>query len=120
MKSNIDFYEELATNYELRQHFDLSDYPIDHFLYNIENNMVTLKFKDELAGEPIEEFVRLKPKMFSILVGGRQKLSAKGVCRFAQKDLNHDLYKKILHTGNQDNEHVNRVGKASTANHQDQ
>ena len=61
--------------------------------------MVTLKFKDELAGEPIEEFVGLKPTMYSILVGGRQKLSAKSVCRFAQNDLNHELYKKVLHTG---------------------
>ena len=37
--------------------------------------------------------------MYSILVGGRQKVSAEGVCRFAQKDLNHDLYKTILRTG---------------------
>ena len=61
--------------------------------------MVTLKFKDELAGEPIENFVGLKSKKYSILVGGRQKLSPKGVCRFPQKDLNHELYKKVLHTG---------------------
>ena len=95
---HTDFYEELATNDEWRQQFDLSNYPTDHFLYNVENKVVTLKFKDELAGEPIEEFVGLKQKMFSILVGDRQKLSAKCVCRFALKDLNHDLYKKILHT----------------------
>ena len=61
--------------------------------------MVTLKLKDELVGEPKKEFVGLKPKMYSILVGGRQKLSAKGVCRFAQKDLNHDFHKKIVRTG---------------------
>ena len=61
--------------------------------------MVTLKFKDELGGDPIEEFVVLKPKMYSIMIGGRQKLSAKGVCRFDQKELNHDLYKKVLRTG---------------------
>ena len=97
---HTDFYEELATNEALRQHFDLSYYPTDHFLYNVENKMVTLKFKAELAGEPIEEFVGLKPKMYSILVGDPQKLSAKGVFRFVQKDPNHDLYKKILDTGN--------------------
>ena len=61
--------------------------------------MVTLKFKDELAGEPIEEFVGLKPKMYSILVGGKQKLSAKGVCKFAQKELTHILYKNVIKTG---------------------
>ena len=96
---HTDFYEELATNDELRQHFDLSNYPTDHHLYNIDNKMVTLKFKDELAGEPIEEFVGLKPKMYSILVGGKQKLSAKGVCKFAQKELTHILYKNVLNTG---------------------
>ena len=67
---HTDFYEELVTNDELRQHFDLSNYPTDHFLYNVENKMVTLKVEDELAGEPVEEFVGLKPKMYSILVGG--------------------------------------------------
>ena len=76
---HTDFYEELATNEELRQHFDLSKFPTDDFLSNVENKMVTLKFKDELAGESIEEFVGLKPKMYSILVGDRQKLSAKGL-----------------------------------------
>ena len=58
-----DFYEELATNDELRQHFHLSNYPKEHHLYNADTKMVTLKFKDELGGEPIEEFVELKHKM---------------------------------------------------------
>ena len=74
---HLDFYEELATNDDLRQHFDLSNYPADHHLFNTENKMVTLKFKDEFGGVPIEEFVGLKPKMYSISAGGRQKLSAK-------------------------------------------
>ena len=87
------FHEEIATNDELR-HF-ISNYRTDHFLYNVESTIVTLKFKDELTRELIEEFVVLKPKMYFTLVGSRQKLSAKGVCRFAQKDLNHDLYKKF-------------------------
>ena len=62
-------FEELATNDELRQHFDLFDYPNKHHHYNADNKMVTLKFKDERGGEPIEEFVGLKPKMYSIMVG---------------------------------------------------
>ena len=41
-----EFYEELATNDELRQLFDLSKYPKEHHLYNADNKMVTLKFKD--------------------------------------------------------------------------
>ena len=89
-----DFYEELATNDELRQHFDLSNYPKEHHLYNVDNKLVTLKFKDELGGDPMEEFVGLKPKMYSIMGGGRQKLSVKSICRFAQKELNQTYTKK--------------------------
>ena len=50
---HLAFYEEQATNDDLRQHFDFSNYPADHHLFNTENKMVTLKFKDELAGVPI-------------------------------------------------------------------
>ena len=96
---HIDFYEELARNAEFRQYFDLSNYPTDHKLYNADNKMVTLKFKDELGGTPIKEFVGLKPKMYSILAGGKQKLSAKGVTKFAQRKLTHELFKTILQTG---------------------
>ena len=71
------FHEEPDTNNEFCQHVDLSNYPADHQLYNIDKKMVMLEFKDELVGEPIEDFVRLKPKMYSILVGGRQNESAK-------------------------------------------
>ena len=44
----------------------------------------------------MEGFVGLKG--YSILVGCRQKVQTKSVCRCAQKDVNHDLYKNILHT----------------------
>ena len=47
---HTDIYEDFPTNIDLRQHVDLSDYPTNHFLYNVENKLVTLKFKDELAG----------------------------------------------------------------------
>ena len=33
------------------------------------------------------------------MVGGKQKLYAKGVCKFAQKELTHILYKNVLNTG---------------------
>ena len=62
--------------------------------------MVTLLFKDEMAGKHLEEFVGLKPKMYSIKYGDNQKLSAKGVSRFAQTNLVHDIYKTVLSTTN--------------------
>ena len=91
-----DFYRELSVNESLRNHFDLSNYPETHELYNNEQKMVTLKFKDECAGQPLQEFIGLKPKMYSILYGGKQKLSAKGVTKFAQKSLQHDMYRQVL------------------------
>ena len=104
------FREEPDTNIEFCQYFDLSNYPADLHLYNIDNKMVMLEFEDELVGEPIEDMVRLKPKMYSILVGGRQNESAKIVCKFAQKELTHNLSKKFEYGRNlPDNELEKRV-----------
>ena len=64
-----DLYEELARA-EVNTEFDFSNYPPDNALYNTENHMVTLKFKDELAGVVMEEFCGLKPKMYSIQTKG--------------------------------------------------
>ena len=65
-------YEELARA-EVNAEFGFSSYLSDNALYNTENYMVTLKFKDELAGVVIEEFCGLKPKKYSI--------QAKGICK---------------------------------------
>ena len=47
---------------------DTSDYPKDNFLYSQENKKVVKKIKDECAGKTISETVRLRSKMYSILV----------------------------------------------------
>ena len=61
----VDSYEELARA-EVSTEFDFSNYPSDNALYNTENHIVTLKFKDELARVVMEELCGLKPKMYSI------------------------------------------------------
>ena len=94
-----DFYKELETNRDLRQNFDLSNYPLSHNLYNDSQKLVTLKFKDDFGGVPIQEFIGLKPKMYSILYGGKQKMSAKGVTQSAQTKLKHEVYRRVLLTG---------------------
>ena len=59
--------------------FNLSNFPTDHKLYNRSNKKVVLKFKDEFAGTPIQEFCALKPRLYSILVAnGQTKMTAKG------------------------------------------
>ena len=92
-------YQELETSEQLRYHFDLSNYPDTHSLYNNSQNLVTLKFKDEFDGVPLQEFTVLKPKIYSILAGGKQKLSVKGVTQSAQRKLKHELYRQVLLTG---------------------
>ena len=96
-----DLYRELESNTDLKKHFDFSNYPKEHALYDESNKMVTLLFKDEMGGKILEEFVGLKPKMYSIKFDdGKQKLSAKGVTRFAQTSLKHEVYKTVLSTAN--------------------
>ena len=94
--NHVDLYKELEENINLRKNFDFSNYPQNHPLYHNGNKMVTLLFKDEMAGIILEEFVGLKPKMYSIKYGYNQKLSAKGVSRSAQTNLKHDIYKTVV------------------------
>ena len=76
--------------------------------------MVTLLFKDEMGGKIIEKFIGLKPKMYSIRFDdGKQKLSAKGVSRFAQTSLKHDVYKNVLCTTNLVKTNNIRIGSHS-------
>jgi len=59
-----DIYEDFLENKEL---FDFSDYPKSHKCHSIFNKKVIGKTKDELASLPLEEFVGLKAKMYSLL-----------------------------------------------------
>ena len=77
-------------------HFDTSDYPSDHFLHSNVNKKVLGKMKDETAGIPIDEFVGLRPKMYSMTYGEKEKKTAKGITRACQKKIRHEAYKRCL------------------------
>lgn len=47
--------------------FDTSNIDKDHYLYSKTNCKVLGKMKDECRGTPIQEFIGLRPKMFSLL-----------------------------------------------------
>ena len=94
-----NFYEDLAENSKLRSHFDLSNFPENHQLHDRSNEKTVLKFKDELAGMPIEEFCALKPKLYSIIAGQNAKMSTKGTKKYAQTKLKHEMFKKTLQKG---------------------
>ncbi|XP_075225352.1 uncharacterized protein LOC142333778 [Lycorma delicatula] len=78
--------------------FDTSDYPRDHACFSNTNKKRLGKFKDEMNGKAIREFVGLRAKMYSILeFDKKEKNVAKGIPRVSiAKDLRHDLYKKSL------------------------
>ena len=45
--------------------FDFSNYSPDHPNFDLSNKLVPGKFKDEMGGKLIEEFVGLRSKMYS-------------------------------------------------------
>lgn len=97
--------------------FDTSDYPVDHPLHSNVNKKVIGKMKDETAGVPIEEFVGLRSKMYSIkCAGGVEKKTAKGIRKQTIKqNLRHSMYKDVLF-----NERVTRATMRSIRSHNHQ
>ena len=76
--------------------YDTSNYPADHPLYSTNNKKVIGKFKDELGGRLMTEFIGLRPKMYSY-DGEDSGKRAKGVKKSVlKKTLTHEDYKKCL------------------------
>ena len=69
-----NFYKELAGKPNILSEFDFSNYPKEHLLFNNNNKLVVLKHKDEFAGKFIDEFISLKPKLFSTTSTGKTDL----------------------------------------------
>ena len=93
-----DVYQDMYKDCRM---FDFSDYPTDHLCHSNSNKKVMGKFKDELNGVPVIEFVGLRAKMYSLLDNKhREKKRAKGVkkCVVAQH-VRHDLYRDVLFDG---------------------
>lgn len=94
--------------------YDTSNFPKTHPLYSAKNCKVLGKMKDECAAKVVEEFVGLKPKMYSMLYGyekvikdgdGKEKIKqmqgtirkVKGVKKsVVEKHIKHQLYVDCL------------------------
>ena len=81
--------------------YDTSEYLNDHFLFSTRNKKVIGKMKDETHGVPIEEFIGLRPKMYSILYTENdkpvEKKTAKGIAKnVTKKVIRHNDYKTCL------------------------
>ncbi|KAK3735533.1 hypothetical protein QZH41_005010 [Actinostola sp. cb2023] len=93
-----DIYEDMYEDLDL---YDTSEYPRDHVLHSTVNKKVLGKMKDETHGLPIEEFVGLRPKMYSLLYHeeGREveKKTAKGVAKHVTTHrIRHTHYRDCL------------------------
>ena len=89
-----DLYADMS---EMADVYDTSNYPEDHPLYSTENDKVVGKFKDELGGKPMAEFVGLRSKMYAYRGEGFDGKRAKGVQRCVLSSSIHmDDYKTCL------------------------
>ena len=84
---------------DMKKHADLydtSNYPPSHPLFSTANKKVIGKFKDELGGKVMTEFVGIRPKMYSY-VGEESGKRAKGVKKSVlKKTISHDDYRTCL------------------------
>ena len=83
---------------EIGEHMDFLDYPVDHPNHSTANNKIIGKFKDEVNGKIISEFIGLKPKMYAMQMDdGIDYKKAKGVPKnIVKKHINFNMYKKTL------------------------
>ena len=78
----------------LKEYFDSSNYKPTHPLYSLKNKARLGCFKDESAGEEIEEMVLLRPKMYSMKIKGVDDSikRAKGISKSLVKRMKHKQY----------------------------
>jgi hypothetical protein len=66
-----DVYKDME---KIKEHLDLSNYPEQHPLYDLINEKVIGKLKDEMMGEIITEIVFLRAKQYSFTVQESERL----------------------------------------------
>ena len=90
-----DIYKDLTTHFS--HLMDFSDYSDNHQLKSNENKKKIGFLKDETNGDPIEEFIAIKSKMYIIKTGNRDSKRAKGVQkRVLNTELNRQSYYDCL------------------------
>ena len=92
-----DIYEDFSSNKEL---FDFSNYLTKSNFHDNSNKLVNRKLKDETGGVAIEEFIGLKPQIYSLLVDNSEHKKAKGVNKNVVSTINHTEYKDFLLNNN--------------------
>jgi len=87
--------------FEMREHFDLSNFPKSHPLYDETNKAVVGKFKIETGHHNITEFVGIRSKVYSFLTDNLENSKKlKGIKKSVVKDkITHEDYKQCLVEG---------------------
>ena len=82
----------------LAQHIDTSNYPPSHPLYNTVNKAKLGCFKDETAGQTLEEMILLRPKMYSMKFKDRDTSikRAKGISKHLVRKMKHDKFREAF------------------------
>ena len=93
-----DIYQDMLRHHAL---YDFSGYPKEHPCFSNVNKKIIGKFKDELNGEPLGEFIGLKAKMYSLKYREKGRIveskKAKGVNKcVVKKRVSHQDYKDCL------------------------
>ena len=88
-----DVYEDFNSDKEM---FNFSNYSTKLKYYNNLNKLVIEKMKDETGRVAIEEFVGLKPNMYSFLVDNREHKKAKCGNKNVVATISHNEYKDVL------------------------
>ena len=88
-----DVFEDFSGDKKM---FDFTNYSTKSKYYDNSNKLVIGKVKDEAGGVAIEEFVGLKPKMYSFLVENSQHKKAKDMNKNVFATTRHNEYKDVL------------------------
>ena len=94
-----EFYDHIKKDGENEEtnYFDRSNYTRESGMYCEKNEMIPGKFKDECPLIPIQEFVGLRSKMYSMKLGDNcSKATAKGVGKIAREQITHEQYYESL------------------------
>ena len=103
-----DLYEDMKNN---KQYFDCSEYPETHPNYSVENKKIVGVFKEEQKGNPIEEMVLIRSKVYKYKVHklfdniedkDLNKTTLKGISKTAAKKITLQDYKNCLLIDNED------------------
>ena len=89
-----DVYEDFSNNREM---LSFSNYSTKSKYYDNSNKLLAGKMKNETVGVAIEEFVELKPNMYSYFVNDNSEhKKAKDVNRNVIAAISHNEYKNVL------------------------